>query len=258
MRQRDPEQAISATNTAIFIYDQRAKTRKRLTPVDLLAMDPVWSRDGNFIYFSGYRDREGRAAYPFKIYRIARDGTGLTQIAAGETPGTWPTKKRRSQAWKRRRVIKLWQSAAVSLLLVLVGAGQIIAQNTAKPGIEKAVFWTDAVSGTNVYLSNGGRLTVVSEEAVKVDYHTEINSTVPVDKRLAQTGSSGTTVRYFMVDHHFPRTTIWMTLEFTVGGKKVPALTRTFYNSIFEVVPTEQYFHRDQKKQTWCLSRNFS
>jgi hypothetical protein len=27
------------------------------------------------------------AAYPFKIYRIARDGSGLIQIAVGETPG---------------------------------------------------------------------------------------------------------------------------------------------------------------------------
>ncbi len=82
------ERTFGEPNTALFLYDVRTKTRKRLTPVDLLAIDPVWSRDGNFIYFSGYRDREGRAAYPFKIYRIARDGTGLTQIAAGETPGT--------------------------------------------------------------------------------------------------------------------------------------------------------------------------
>ena len=49
-------------------------------------MDPVWSRDGRFIYFTGYRDREGRASYPFKIYRIARDGTGLIQITSGEMP----------------------------------------------------------------------------------------------------------------------------------------------------------------------------
>ena len=51
-------------------------------------MDPVWSHDGHFIYFAGYLDREGRAAYPIKIYRIARDGTGLTQFAVGETPDT--------------------------------------------------------------------------------------------------------------------------------------------------------------------------
>lgn len=81
------ERTFGEPNTALFTYDMRTKIRKRLTPVDLLAMDPVWSRDGRFIYFAGYRDREGRAAYPFKVYRIARDGTALTQIAVGETPG---------------------------------------------------------------------------------------------------------------------------------------------------------------------------
>lgn len=82
------ERTFGEPNTALFLYDARTKTRKRLTPVDLLAMDPVWSRDGRFIYFAGYRDREGRAAYPFRIFRIAREGTGLIQIAVGETPDT--------------------------------------------------------------------------------------------------------------------------------------------------------------------------
>ncbi|HXI24206.1 MAG TPA: hypothetical protein VNG71_10130 [Pyrinomonadaceae bacterium] len=50
----------------------KTKARTRLTASDVLALDPVWSRDGRYIYFSGYRDREGRAAYPFKIYRISR------------------------------------------------------------------------------------------------------------------------------------------------------------------------------------------
>jgi Tol biopolymer transport system component len=81
------ERTFGEPNTALFIYDLQTRTRKRITPVEMLALDPIWSRDGRFIYFSGYRDREGRAASPFKIYRIAPDGTGLTQIAAGETPG---------------------------------------------------------------------------------------------------------------------------------------------------------------------------
>ena len=82
------ERTFGEPNTALFLYDVRAKTRRRLTPMDLLAMDPVWSRDGRYLYFAGYRDREGRAAYPFKIFRIGSDGTGLTQVAVGETPGT--------------------------------------------------------------------------------------------------------------------------------------------------------------------------
>lgn len=51
-------------------------------------MDPVWLRNGRFIYFTGYYDREGRAACPLKIYRINRDGTELLQIAAGENPAS--------------------------------------------------------------------------------------------------------------------------------------------------------------------------
>lgn len=82
------ERTFGEPNTALFLYDLRTKTRKRLTSVDLLAIDPVWSRDGQFIYFAGYRDREGRANYPFKVYRIGRDGTGLIQVTVGETPGT--------------------------------------------------------------------------------------------------------------------------------------------------------------------------
>ena len=82
------EHTFGEPNTALFLYDTRTKSRKRLTSIDLLSLDPIWSRDGRFIYFSGYYDREGRARYPFKIYRITRDGSGLTQITAGETPDT--------------------------------------------------------------------------------------------------------------------------------------------------------------------------
>lgn len=81
------ERTFGEPNTALFIYHMQTRTRRRISPVDLLALDPVWSRDGRFIYFAGYRDREGRAAYPFKIYRINADGTGLIQIASGENPG---------------------------------------------------------------------------------------------------------------------------------------------------------------------------
>jgi TolB protein len=81
------EKTFGEPNTALFLYDLRTKSRKRLTSPEVLAMDPVWSRDGRFIYFTGYRDREGRASYPFKIYRIGRDGTGLIQITSGEMPG---------------------------------------------------------------------------------------------------------------------------------------------------------------------------
>ena len=34
---------------------------------------------------------------------------------------------------------------------------------------------------------------------------------------------------------------IWMGLEFTVAGKKVPALTRIFYDNIFQIAPDNMY-----------------
>lgn len=71
-------------NTALFIYDRGARARRRLTPRGVFARNPVWSRDGRFIYFSGFRGEAGT----YKIYRIARDGTGLIQITSGEDPNT--------------------------------------------------------------------------------------------------------------------------------------------------------------------------
>jgi hypothetical protein len=132
--------------------------------------------------------------------------------------------------------------ANVVLCVAFASALPASAQINTKPEVEKLVFWSDAATGTEVFLSVEGRLTVISEKTVRVDYHTKINSSIPVDDQLAITGSLGTSVKYFAVKHHFSRTTIWMTLEFTIGGEKVPSLTRTFYDSIFETVPNERFF----------------
>jgi Tol biopolymer transport system component len=73
-------------NTALFTYNTATKVRKRLTPIDLLATDPVWSKDGKSIYFCGYRDRSYKEQYPFRIYKISATGTGLTELVKGESP----------------------------------------------------------------------------------------------------------------------------------------------------------------------------
>lgn len=136
---------------------------------------------------------------------------------------------------------------AFTSLFIICGAVNLFAQDDKKPAVEKGVFWSDAVTNTEIYLLQNGKLTVISGQKVKVLYHTKINSSVPVDKELAQKSSPGAAVKYFQIEHNFSRRTIWMTLEFIVGGKKIPALTRTFYDSIFEVVPTEQFFNPDIK-----------
>lgn len=71
---------------ALFLFDFRTKKRVRLTPPDMMATRATWSRDGNFIYFSGYREPHYKEPRPFRIYRIGKDGRGLTEITRGERP----------------------------------------------------------------------------------------------------------------------------------------------------------------------------
>ena len=52
----------------------------------MLAVSPCWSRDGNYLYFSGYREPNYREQEPFRIYRINRDSTGLIMLAMGQNP----------------------------------------------------------------------------------------------------------------------------------------------------------------------------
>ena len=71
---------------ALFLYDDRRKTRTRLTPKDMWASHPCWSRDGRYIYFEGYRQPHYQEAEPFRIYRINRDGRGLQEMTKGRDP----------------------------------------------------------------------------------------------------------------------------------------------------------------------------
>ncbi len=69
-----------------FLYDTRTQKRTRLTPPDMLATSPCWSRDGQHLYFSGYRGAHYQERDPWRIYRINRDVTGLTELGKGENP----------------------------------------------------------------------------------------------------------------------------------------------------------------------------
>jgi hypothetical protein len=77
---------VTGPNEALFLYDVRTKKRTRLTPTDMLATSPCWSRDGQYLYFSGYREPHYQERDPFRIYRLNRDGTGLTELGKGENP----------------------------------------------------------------------------------------------------------------------------------------------------------------------------
>ena len=135
--------------------------------------------------------------------------------------------------------------SALIVLLIALSAVGVTAQNATPTNLEKGVFWSDPEAGVEAFLFRGNdsgfRLTVVTEREVTVTYRTAINSMQDVTKELPFTESARGAIRYFSFDHRFSRTTIWMALDFTVAGKPVPALTRTFYNSIFETVPNDQF-----------------
>jgi Tol biopolymer transport system component len=80
------ERTFHEPNTALFSYDAKRGVRRRLTAPDQLARDPVWSRDGRRIYFSGFRDRDGRDAARFRVYRIDSDGGEPLELVRGEAP----------------------------------------------------------------------------------------------------------------------------------------------------------------------------
>jgi WD40-like Beta Propeller Repeat len=80
------DKAFSEPNVALFVWDKKLGTRKRLTPPDMLALDPAWTPDGRAIVFAGFREANYKEKARYRIYRIAPDGTGLTEIAKGERP----------------------------------------------------------------------------------------------------------------------------------------------------------------------------
>lgn len=146
---------------------------------------------------------------------------------------------------KRSLVITI--AAVVAGLVFLAVHGQ--AQKPKAPPIARAVYWANA--DAEVYLlekgSGGLRLTVVSNKAFTVTYHTRINSIEPVSKVLSPI-SSNANVTIYDFQHNFTKMTIWMALEFSLDGQPVPDLTRTFLNDINEVTPNGYFDFGPRKK----------
>jgi len=80
------EKTFFEPNTALFTYNLDTGERKRLTAKYITAFHPAFTPGGKYIYFTGYQDIHGKERYPFKIYRIQVDGTGLKKIIRGEDP----------------------------------------------------------------------------------------------------------------------------------------------------------------------------
>lgn len=82
------EAVMHEPNTALFLHDRWLGRGKnlRLTGKEVTAFDPVWSPDGEHVYFTGYRDTQARETYPFRVLRVHRTGRDLREVARGERP----------------------------------------------------------------------------------------------------------------------------------------------------------------------------
>lgn len=133
--------------------------------------------------------------------------------------------------------------ALIIFSLALIGAIQ--AQQSEKPSVARTAFWTDG--NAEVYLIEKGSsvnnytlMVVSNRKNLKIFYRTSINSSQDVLKELIPIKTVKGR-KYYEFGHHFSRTTIWMALEFKLKDKRVEALTRTFYDGIFEIVPNNQF-----------------
>ncbi|MDO9508910.1 MAG: hypothetical protein Q7I97_06150 [Thermovirgaceae bacterium] len=80
------ENTFNDPNQALFIIDLKTNEKKRLTPEDMLATDIHWSKSGDLIYFSGYRDANMNETYPFRVYSIDPQTGVIAEICSGEQP----------------------------------------------------------------------------------------------------------------------------------------------------------------------------
>lgn len=80
------EEIMHEPNTALFLHDHWLGSGKniRITRKDITAFAPVWSVDGQRVYFTGYRDVQAGDADLFRIYRVGRFGEGLRELGFGE------------------------------------------------------------------------------------------------------------------------------------------------------------------------------
>jgi WD40-like Beta Propeller Repeat len=76
---RAPKKEEGKPAQALFLYEVHSKRRILLSPLNLTATQPEWSRDGLQVFFTG---RPSPSSAP-TIYRIFWDGTGLTKVHDG-------------------------------------------------------------------------------------------------------------------------------------------------------------------------------
>lgn len=76
---KPPKKEEGKPAQALFLYEVHSKRRVLLSPLNLTATQPEWSRDGLQVFFTG----RASASSPAVIYRIFWDGTSLTKVHDG-------------------------------------------------------------------------------------------------------------------------------------------------------------------------------
>ncbi len=134
-------------------------------------------------------------------------------------------------------------------IIGLIAVSSVQAQKTSGYLTYRSLYWMDEGLATEVYVSekrgeNGNfSLMVISEKDIKVFYRTSINSIEPVNKELLPV-KTAKNVKYYEINHHFTKMTIWMGLEFKLDNKIIESLTRTFYDNLFDIVPNDDFLKK--------------
>lgn len=70
-------------STGLFLFDKKDGTSTKVTPKEYFSINPVWSKDGEKVYFSGYKDVSNEQ-YPFRLYQIDLNNGNIIEITKGE------------------------------------------------------------------------------------------------------------------------------------------------------------------------------
>lgn len=82
------------TGIAVFVMNADGTQAKRLTDPEMLAGDPDWSPDGNWIVFSDHPLHEFQCCEVSNLYRIHPDGSGMEQLTHYDTADRRATQPR--------------------------------------------------------------------------------------------------------------------------------------------------------------------
>lgn len=81
------EKIMHEPSSGLSLHDSWVGVGKnmRITPPEITAFDPAWSRDGKRVYFIGYRDTQAAGETLFRVLRVDRFGSNLKELALGES-----------------------------------------------------------------------------------------------------------------------------------------------------------------------------